>query len=58
MDWIYGRHQGGKAERLKFETHPLVPKCCQAGEGSLRKSVLVFLPFVVTECVDETTGCS
>ena len=58
MNWIYGRHQWGEAEKLKIETHHLVPRCRQAGEGSLRISVLVFSPSVVTGFADETTGCS
>ena len=58
MNWFCGRSLGGKTVKLNIKTHHLVPGCCQADEGSLQISVLVFLPFAVTGCVDETTSCS
>lgn len=43
---------------MNTKTHRLVPGYCQASEVSLQISVLVFWPFAVTECADETTGRS
>ena len=43
---------------MNIEAHCFVPGYCQPGEVSLQISVLVFLPFAVVECADETTGRS